>query len=59
MSRTDEHEQELKEHDMLTDFKVMQIKLDLTLLTVRESNGEDLRQMLIDYINSNLAPILE
>jgi len=59
MSAVDEHERELAEHDMLTDFKVMQIKLDLTLLTVRESNGEDLRQMLIDYINSNLAPILE
>jgi len=59
MSAVDEHERELSEHDMLADFVIMQIKLDLTLLIVRESNGQDLRQMLVDYVNSNLAPILE
>lgn len=61
MSKVDEEERKLAERDLLMEFEIMRIKLDLTRMLVVSENpdADTLERMLKTFINADLAPIPE
>lgn len=61
MGKVDEEERKLSERDLLMEFEIMRIKLDLTRILVvsQKESSDSLRSMLMTFINADLAPIPE
>jgi len=50
----------MKEEDkLMVDFEIMRIKLNLLSLILRDSKHDNLREELVKFINSDLAPLTD